>query len=119
MKTLSTLGSTVSRLPICLDVGQTSTVRRRRSPLPNVELSRDAHSLPEPLTPLPASAVLLRCPEVMKRVALSRTALYALMREGKFPAPIKLGTASAWVDFEITRWMERQMAVRDQSLVAR
>jgi prophage regulatory protein len=119
MKTLSNLVSTVTRLPIILDVGQTSAVRRRRPPLPKAEVCRDVQAVPEPLTALPAGAVLLRCPEVLSRVALSRTALYALVRAGKFPAPIKLGGASAWVDFEITRWMERLMAARDQNLVAR
>ena len=62
---------------------------------------------------LSADVTLLRCPDVLKRVALKRTALYALIKAGKFPAPVKVGGASAWVDLEITRWIERLMSTRD------
>ncbi len=63
---------------------------------------------------LGADVTLLRCGEVLKRVALGRTALYALIKAGKFPPPVKVGGASAWVDVEITRWIEQLMLARDE-----
>lgn len=61
------------------------------------------------------SVRLLRLPDVMRRIGMKRTAVYALMKEGSFPAPVKVGGASAWVDYEITQWIERLMAARPTS----
>lgn len=58
------------------------------------------------------SVRLLRLPDVMRRIGMKRTAVYALMKEGSFPAPVKVGGASAWVDYEITQWIEGLMAAR-------
>jgi predicted DNA-binding transcriptional regulator AlpA len=44
---------------------------------------------------------------------MRRTDIYALIGEGRFPPPVKLGGASAWVDLEITLWIEDLMASRD------
>jgi prophage regulatory protein len=38
---------------------------------------------------------------------MGRTALYGLIKEGKFPRPVKVGAASAWIDTEISRWIEQ------------
>jgi prophage regulatory protein len=49
----------------------------------------------------------LRLPEVKAVTGLSKTSLYALMKEKNFPAPVRLGPrAVAWVKSEI-----RQLAV--------
>jgi prophage regulatory protein len=45
---------------------------------------------------------------------MGRTALYALIKAKKFPAPVKVGGASAWVDAEVSRWIEELINVRDQ-----
>ena len=58
-------------------------------------------------------AKLIRLPAVTQRVGMQRTAVYGLIKEGKFPHPLKLGGASVWVDVEITRWMESLVAARD------
>lgn len=47
----------------------------------------------------------IRLPEVMRRVGLARTAIYAGVKAGTFPAPIKNGAASAWLETEVTAWM--------------
>lgn len=56
-------------------------------------------------------ASLLRFADVRKRVGMGRTAVYALIKAGEFPRPVKVGAASAWIDTEITRWI-RQLAAR-------
>jgi len=57
------------------------------------------------------SYVILRFPEVRKKVSLGKTALYALMREGKFPKPIQLSKrAKGWIEADIDRWIEERIA---------
>lgn len=58
-------------------------------------------------------AKLLRLPDVCSRVGMRRTSIYALIAAGLFPPPVKVGGASAWVDLEITRWIESLVASRD------
>ena len=59
---------------------------------------------------------LLRRDEVETRCGLARTSIYRLMRAGKFPEPIKVGTrAVRWPESEIERWIsERPRASGDQ-----
>ncbi|HEY0332877.1 MAG TPA: AlpA family transcriptional regulator [Stenotrophomonas sp.] len=55
---------------------------------------------------------LLRLPEVLARVAPSKSTLYARVRAGTFPKPVHLGTLSAWVESEIFEWIQEQIAAR-------
>ena len=49
---------------------------------------------------------LLRRAEVEKRTGLSRSAIYRLMREEKFPAPVKIGKrAVRWPQSEISEFI--------------
>jgi prophage regulatory protein len=52
---------------------------------------------------------LLRLPEVMDCVGLGRSSLYALVAQGSFPRPIKLGRASAWIESEINEWVAERI----------
>jgi prophage regulatory protein len=58
---------------------------------------------------------LMRFPAVQERVSMGRTAVYELIKAGKFPRPVKVGAASAWIDVEITRWIQELAAKRDTS----
>jgi len=60
-------------------------------------------------------ARLIRLPAVQERVGMGRTAVYELIKAGKFPRPVKVGAASAWIDVEITRWIEQLAAGRHPS----
>ena len=62
-----------------------------------------------------SEARLIRLPAVQERVGIGRTAVYELIKAGKFPRPVKVGAASAWIDVEITRWIERLAASRGES----
>jgi len=47
----------------------------------------------------------LRLPQVKAVTRLSKTSLYALIRDRNFPAPIRLGPrAVAWVKSEVKQW---------------
>lgn len=52
----------------------------------------------------------LRMPAVIARIGYSRSSVYALMKQGKFPKPIRLagGGAVAWSEQDLRRWMEQQ-----------
>ena len=56
---------------------------------------------------------LLRLPEVIHRVGLSRTTIYSLIATGEFPRPIVIGPrAVAWSQQELEDWItsKRQAA---------
>jgi prophage regulatory protein len=58
--------------------------------------------------------IFLRLPEVKALTGLSKSSLYALIRERSFPAPVRLGArAVAWVKSEVRQWaVERVNASR-------
>ncbi len=50
---------------------------------------------------------LIRLPEVIERVGLSKPSLYRLMKENRFPAAKKLGKrAVAWLSTDIDKFIE-------------
>ena len=54
---------------------------------------------------------LLRLPQVMDRVGLRRSRLYAKVAAGEFPPPIRISAnAVGWLESEITGWIEQRIA---------
>ena len=52
---------------------------------------------------------ILRRPEVEAQVGLSCSTLYAMMTEGTFPKPIKIGKqAVGWRQSAIAEWLEHR-----------
>jgi len=53
---------------------------------------------------------LLRLPAVMRLTGYSRSSVYALMKESKFPASVKLagGGAVAWRTKDVLAWIDSQ-----------
>lgn len=47
-------------------------------------------------------------PEVRRAVGLGKTAVYALVAAGAFPAPVKIGAASRWRSDAVIAWMDAQ-----------
>jgi prophage regulatory protein len=66
----------------------------------------------EPISAILERARLLRCPEVLARVGMGRTALYEQIKLGRFPQPVKVGSSSHWVDAEVTQWIAGLMQAR-------
>lgn len=52
---------------------------------------------------------IIRLPEVMQRVGLSRATIYNKVKDGSFPAQIKLGRLSGWVESEVQTWISNQI----------
>lgn len=57
---------------------------------------------------------VLRLPEVKTKTGLSRSTIYAFMKEGFFPKPITLGRrAVGWLEADLQDWIvERTKASR-------
>jgi prophage regulatory protein len=56
-----------------------------------------------------------KLPEVCRRVALSRSKVYALVAEGRFPRPHKIGRASVWLQSEVEAWMRAQVGADNEA----
>lgn len=54
---------------------------------------------------------LIRIPEVLRRVGFSRTTMYELIKEGRFPDKVIIGARSvAFVESEIDTWIENTIS---------
>ena len=58
---------------------------------------------------------LIRLSEVERRTSQSKSEIYARIKLGEFPRPVRLGLrAVAWVEQEIDAYVEAKIAARDQ-----
>jgi len=64
---------------------------------------------------------ILRLKDLLARIKLSRSAIYANISVGEFPAPITLGPrAVGWLESDVEQWIEsRAHASRKSSNLAR
>jgi prophage regulatory protein len=54
---------------------------------------------------------VLRLPAVRARTGRSRSSIYADIKLGRFPAPIKLGPRSVgWLETDVMSWLESRIA---------
>lgn len=52
------------------------------------------------------SPKLEKLPQIQSRVPFGRAHIYALIRDKKFPAPIKIGRASFWDSSAVDAWIQ-------------
>lgn len=57
---------------------------------------------------------LIRIREVLHLTGLSRSGLYKRIGYGLFPAPIKLGRTSVWLESDIDAWIDALLATKDR-----
>jgi len=56
---------------------------------------------------LPSHGRIIRIREVIAMTGLSRSSIYAAIKQGTFPAQLKLSTrSSGWLESEIIEWRE-------------
>jgi prophage regulatory protein len=54
---------------------------------------------------------ILRRPDVEARTGLSRSTIYAMMSDGEFPQPVRLGKrAVGWPESAISDWLESRQS---------
>ena len=63
---------------------------------------------------------LLRRKELLKRLKISNTTLYAWINAGSFPRPIAGGSANVtyWLASDVDKWFEDKVAARGDSIRA-
>ncbi len=61
------------------------------------------------LPAIPATEKLLPLPEVESRSGFKSSFIYQLIKQGKFPPPVKIGNASRWRESEIQQWIHAQI----------
>ena len=57
---------------------------------------------------------LLGRPQIEAKCDISRSHIYALMAQGLFPKPIKIGSSARWIESEIDAWIQSRAQERDQ-----
>lgn len=58
------------------------------------------------------SASILRLPNVKARTGLSRSTIYAMIKDQRFPQHIRLGARSVgWLENEVEAWIESRIKV--------
>lgn len=63
------------------------------------------------------NATLLRINDLTEALGLSRSHIYKLSKDGKFPKPIPLvegGVAVGWLAEEVQSWLEERIAAREE-----
>ena len=56
---------------------------------------------------------ILKLPAVMEKTALSRSSIYAFIKNQTFPQPIQLGArAVGWHSTEIENWLQERAELR-------
>ncbi len=87
----------------------TYTNARSTSTLHNVEARINAdHGTPLALIPFA---------RLSTKVGMGRSRIYALIGEGNFPAPVKIGASSRWIDREIDAYIAQLAATRNSKLL--
>ena len=56
----------------------------------------------------------IKLPEVQRKTSLSRAAIYKRMARKAFPAQVKLGSTSVWLESEIDAWMQELLEGRQR-----
>ena len=58
---------------------------------------------------------ILRRKQLETHIGLSRSSIYKMMADGRFPRPIKLGRRSVgWRTAEIERWLDEMQEALDE-----
>jgi len=60
---------------------------------------------------------IIRLPELLATVGLSRPSVYRMMKAGAFPQQVKLGTAAVgWLRAEVEQWIAERVRARPVSM---
>lgn len=67
----------------------------------------EAHQVSPPSMAVPQELRFIRLKEVLAICGKSRSSIYEAIKDGTFPAPVKLGgRSSAWIKSEIHEWVD-------------
>lgn len=63
-----------------------------------------------------APSALIDFKQLSTKVRMGRSRIYALIGEGNFPPPVKIGASSRWIDHEIDAYIAQLAANRNSEL---
>lgn len=63
-------------------------------------------------SPQPQTINMIRLPQLLTKVGVGKTAIYALIKEEEFPKPVKLGASSVWPEHEVDAWLTTKLQSR-------
>lgn len=84
----------------------TSVVFGRDAKIPHGSNYIREDTMPNLQTETPSPRSILRLPEVLARVGMKRSWLFAEVAAGRFPKPLKIGSASGWDSRAIDAYIE-------------
>jgi prophage regulatory protein len=58
---------------------------------------------------------MLRLPEVMRRMSVSRPTIYRMIQKGEFPKPARFGRSSMWPESDIRDYQRKIVQARNDS----
>lgn len=53
---------------------------------------------------------LVRPDRILEMLGVSRVTLWKYVRDGKFPAPVKIGATRFWDESEVDEWFKRTVS---------
>lgn len=56
---------------------------------------------------------MVRLPEVIRRMGVSRPTIYRMIKKGAFPKPVHFGGSSVWPESDIVSYQQQLMRARD------
>lgn len=56
---------------------------------------------------------LMPIAETLRRTGTGRTTLLKLVRERKFPQPVKVGGVNMWLESEVEDWIDHLIEIRN------
>ncbi|HGY0709346.1 AlpA family transcriptional regulator [Vibrio cholerae] len=58
---------------------------------------------------------VIRLKEVIELTGLSKSSIYRMASDDKFPKPLSLGARSVgWIESEVTHWLAEKLGARNQ-----
>ena len=60
---------------------------------------------------------LINFAQLSEKVGMGRSRIYALIGEGNFPCPVKIGASSRWIVCEIDAYIAQLAATRNSNLM--
>lgn len=57
---------------------------------------------------------IIRMPEVEKTVGLKKSSIYSMVKDGKFPKPVKISQgAKGWFESEVQAWITKKKTAHE------
>lgn len=101
--------SIISELPILREADPHHCSRQRQS----TNSGGQAHMQPASYRTTNEAPAIIRLPEVIRVIGLSRASIYRFMEAGDFPRQFKLGTSAVgWLRKEVEAWIDERAGQR-------